>query len=459
MSKQRLSHQRYVLIMILFFHSVNTLMDRVVIASAKEEIMVDLGITNQMMGYIFGIFALGYAIFQIPSGWIADRFGPRKALTIVVSIWSCFTMLTGAAINAIQMIVLRFVFGMGEAGAFPAATRAFYRWLPPKERGIAHGINFSGARLGPAFALFIMPFLIRAIGWRLTFVVNGLIGIVWATIWLWWFRDEPKDNKYINKAELDYIEEGQKQSDFAEKSDVTFGQIFVSSNMLFAMYQYFASNMTLFICLSWLTPYLVEQWGQTGELYAPIPLLVAATAQWVGGGFVTWLYNRGYHVGSRRIPAIIGFILGALGLFLATQTTNIVPFILSFSIAIFGVDMTLSPSWSFCMDIGGKKSGAVSGSMNMAGNIGSALSAILFPFFLANITLPFFAPKTGTANSYFVFAAVLNIGAILAWLCMNPKREPNKSLSASQVRFRVVLYILILIGGAVGAIFYNIFFK
>ena len=217
--------------------------------------------------------------------------------------------------------------------------------------------------------------------------------------------------------------------------------------------------MTLFICLSWLAPYLVEQWGQTGELYAPIPLLVAAMAQWISGGFVTWLYNRGYHVGSRRIPAIIGFILGALGLFLATQMTNIVPFILSFSIAILGVDMTLSPSWSFCMDIGGKKSGAVSGSMNMAGNIGSALSAILFPFFLANITLPFFAPKTGTANSYFVFAAVLNIGAILAWLCMNPKREPNKSLSASQVRFRVVLYILILIGGAVGAIFYNIFFK
>ena len=114
---------------------------------------MDLGISDQMMGYIFGIFALGYALFQIPSGWIADRFGPRAVrLSAVVSVWSCFTMLSGAAVNAVQMLVLRFSFGMGEAGAFPGATRAFYRWLPPKERGLAHGLNFSGARLGPAFA-------------------------------------------------------------------------------------------------------------------------------------------------------------------------------------------------------------------------------------------------------------------------------------------------------------------
>jgi ACS family glucarate transporter-like MFS transporter len=421
MSQPRRSRQRFVLIAILFFHSVNTLMDRVVISSAKDDIVLDLGISDQMMGYVFGIFALGYALFQIPSGWIADRFGARAALSAVVSIWSCFTMLSGAALNAVHMLVLRFSFGMGEAGAFPGATRAFYRWLPPKERGLAHGLNFSGARLGPAFALFVMPKLIRAIGWRLTFVLNGLLGIVWAVVWLWWFRDDPKDNKYINQAELDYIEAGQTQSDFADTSQVSFGQIFVSSNMLLAMVQYIASNMTFFVCFSWLAPYLREQWGRTGELYAPIPLLVAALAQWISGGLVTWLYNKGYHVGSRRIPAILGFVLGALGLLFATQATEILPFIISFSIAILGVDMTLSPSWSFCMDIGGSKS--------------------------------------GTANSFFVFAAVLNVTAIAAWLGMNPRREVNKNLSPAQVRFRLILYGLILVGGAVGAVFYNVFLK
>ena len=116
-------------------------MDRVCISSAKGDIMRDLQISDQMMGWIFGIFALGYALFQVPSGWFADRFGPRKALTVVVSFWSTFTMLTGAAFNALSMLVLRFIFGVGEAGAFPGATRAFYRWLPVKERGIAQGIK------------------------------------------------------------------------------------------------------------------------------------------------------------------------------------------------------------------------------------------------------------------------------------------------------------------------------
>lgn len=169
-------------------------MDRACIATAADSMMKDLSISKEMWGLILGIFAVGYALFQIPSGWIADRFGARKSLTIVVSVWSCFTALTGAAMNAGQLLVLRFLFGVGEAGAFPGATVAFYRWLPVKERGLAHGINFSGSRLGGALSLFLMPWLIAIpwIGWRGMFVINGLIGIVWATVWLLWFRDDPE---------------------------------------------------------------------------------------------------------------------------------------------------------------------------------------------------------------------------------------------------------------------------
>jgi ACS family glucarate transporter-like MFS transporter len=161
--------------------------------------------------------------------------------------------------------------------------------------------------------------------------------------------------------------------------------------MFLAMAQYFASNITFFICLSWLPSYLKKMWGDGAEFYAAIPVFCAATANWVSGYLVTYLYKKGYHVGSRRIPAIMGFALGAVGLLLATQTQELKPFIIFFSIAIYGVDMTLSPSWAFCMDIGGDKSGAVSGSMNMVGNIGSAVSAIIFPYFVANITIPYFA--------------------------------------------------------------------
>ena len=453
------SRQRFVLISILFFHSVNTYMDRVCIALAADGIMEDLSLTKEMFGLILGIFAVGYALFQVPSGWIADRFGARKALTVVVAAWSMFTALTGAAQNAIQMLLCRFFFGMGEAGAFPGATQAFFRWLPVKERGLAHGINFSGSRLGAAFSLLLMPLLISAIGWRWTFVVNGLIGIVWATVWLIWFRDNPKDNKKVNEAELDYIEKG-RTSEFTESVKAGFAEIFTSLNMSLAMVQYFASNVTFFITLTWLPSYIKNQWPDDPNAiyYSAVPLIFAAFANWLAGSMVTVLYKKGYHAGSRRVTAIVGFSLGVVGLALAMQTKNLAFldtdqaqlywFVFSFALATFGVDMTLSPSWAFCNDIGGPKSGAVSGSMNMVGNIGAALSAISFPLLLS---------ATGNANRFFMMAAGLNVVAIFCWLGMDPNRTSDKKLSPAAIRIRFVAILTALVLLTLSSVGYNIY--
>jgi len=459
-SRNIMSRQRFVLISILFFHSANTYMDRACIASAADYIIKDLSISKEMLGLILGIFAVGYALFQVPSGWIADRFGPRKALTIVVSVWSIFTALTGAARNALQMLVLRFLFGVGEAGAFPGATQAFFRWLPVKERGLAHGINFSGSRLGAAFSLFFMPWLISVIGWRWTFVVNGLIGIIWATIWLVWFRDNPKDNKKINKAELDYIEQG-RVSDFTTAVRASFAEIFTSLNMSLAMLQYFASNVTFFISLTWLPLYIRRQWPDDPNAiyYSAVPLIFAAFANWIAGSMVTGLFEKGYHVGSRRVTAIVGFSLGVIGLILATQTRNLdflatdkaqlYWFVFCFGLATFGVDMTLSPSWAFCNDIGGSNSGAVSGSMNMVGNIGAALSAIIFPLLLNE--------ETGSANAFFVLAAGLNFVAIVTWFFMNPNRTSDKKSSPEAIRNRFIAMLTSLVLLTLGTVGYNIY--
>lgn len=446
----RMSRQRFILIGILFFHSVNTYMDRACIASAVDYIKRDLSISAEMMGLVLGIFAVGYALFQVPSGWIADRLGPRKALTVVVAVWSVFTALTGAARNAIQMLVLRFLFGVGEAGAFPDAAQAFFRWLPVKDRGLAHGINFSGSRLGAAFSLFLMPWLILQIGWRWTFAVNGLIGIIWATIWLIWFRDNPRDNPKVNQEELDYIERG-RTSTFTATLKSSFAQVFTSLNMSLAMVQYFASNVTFFISLTWLPSYLRNQWPNDPKAiyWAAVPLVFAAFANWVAGAMVTQLFKRGFPVGSRRITAIVGFALGALGLLLATQTDNLYLFILWFSLATFGVDMTLSPSWAFCNDIGGANSGAVSGAMNMVGNIGAALSAILFPRLQDNVT--------GSANLFFFIAAGLNLMAIVTWCFMNPNRMSDQRLSPAAVRTRFIAMLTSLFVLTSGAIGYHIY--
>jgi ACS family glucarate transporter-like MFS transporter len=445
------THGRYWLIGLLFLHTINTYMDRACISSAAEAMRHDLAIDKQTMGYIFGIFAIGYALFQIPAGRLADVFGPRRVLAWVVAFWSAFTLLTAAAFNALSLLVIRFFFGVGEAGAFPGATRALYNWVPAQERGIAQGLFHSGARVGAAVSLFLMPLLIALVGWRLTFVVNALIGVVWVMVWLAWFRNDPKDHPQVNQAELNYIRRGL-HDETVPSEKVPFAVVVTSGNMLLAMFQYIASNITFFISFTWLQPYLIEHWGRGAALYAPIPLIFGMFAHWTAGATVTWLHSKGYPVASRRIPAAAGFGIGAFGLILTTQAGAASPllFVLCFSIAVFGVEMTISPSWSFCMDIGGGNSGAVSGSMNMLGNLGSAFSAIVFPYFVAHVTLPWFAEETGTANSFFVFAAVMNVAAAVAWLFMNPKRRISESVSPRRARLRLALFLIVavlLVGG------------
>jgi ACS family glucarate transporter-like MFS transporter len=340
------------------------------------------------------------------------------------------------------LLIVRFLFGVGEAGAYPGATRALYSWLPARERGIGQGVFHSGARVGAAASLVVIPAIIELIGWRWTFVANAVVGIVWAAIWWFWYRDSPQDHSATNAAERELIAEGIQEQEIPNKT-IPYIQIVTSANVLLAMLQYASSNITFFISITWLRPYIEEQYDPSAANLAAIPLLAGAVALWISGWCVTGLHRRGMPVLSRRIPAIIGYLLGAIGLLLCTQTAespSVWPLILCFSLAIFGVEMTLSPSWAFCMDIGGSRSGAVSGAMNMVGNLGAALSAVVFPFFVSKVTLPFFAPVTGNANSFFVFAAAMNLLAVVAWLFMNPLRKV-RAISGTALRLRLCLFL------------------
>lgn len=423
---------------------MNTYMDRICISAASGDIQADLGISSQMMGYIFGIFALGYALFQIPAGLIVDKYGPKKALTWIVTSWSTFTAMSGAAWNAVSMLIIRFLFGVGEAGAFPGATKAFYRWIPARERGLANGIFHSGARVGAALSLFFLPFLIRQAGWRLTFVITGALGLIWVIVWKWWYHDNPRQNTKISEKELNYIESGINE-ETVKGGKLALGQVLTSSNMLLVMFQYVASNITFFISFTWLLPYLVSQWGKSAEIYAPIPLLFGTFAQWFSGWLASLIYPRFGQILSRKIPAIAGFILSAIGLVLITLLpgNSALAFTLMFSIAVFGVEMTIAPSWSLCMDIGGENSGVVSATMNMLGNIGSALGAIIFPFFISSVTIPFLVPETGTANSFFIFAAVMNLMAVISWFLIKPEVKLG-SADPAKAKRKIIIYLALL---------------
>jgi MFS transporter, ACS family, glucarate transporter len=406
---------RYILVFFTFLHTLNLLIDRAVISAAKDSIIADLELTLNQWGWIMAIFTLGYALFQTPSGYFADSKGPRYVLTFIVFFWSCLTTLTGFMKTFWSMMLVRFLFGAGEAGTFPALSKVVYKWYPLNERGIVQGINFSGGRIGAAFALPFVAFLIDLIGWRYSFVFFGVTGMMLAVAWYILFRDTPEESKYIGEDEKKYILEARQESTQV-KTKLPFVKIMKSGSMWLAMGQYVASNFTFYFTISWMYPYLKERFalgGVEAGLYSSIPLLCGAAGNWFSGWLVDRMYSPDNMIRSRRIPAIIGFIMAAFGILMMMVSDSPQIAIIFLSVAIFGADMTLSPSWSFCIDIGKEHAGAVSGTMNMAGNLGAFVTIIAFPYLLQ---------WTGSHTVFFYICAALSVMAIIAWSFMRSDR-------------------------------------
>lgn len=405
---------RFKMVFATFVLALIVLLDRILLSVAKDPIALSLSLNDKQIGWAMSVFALGYALFQTPAGLFADKYGPRRILSIVVGLWSFFTVLTGAVWNYLGLIIVRFLFGAGEAGAFPGIARAIYSWIPLQERGIVNGINFSGGRLGAAFALPFVALLMDWVGWRMAFVFFGIIGIVWGTIWYWWFRDDPKHHKEMSTDELKYILD-HTGSPEQKHIKIDFLKLFQSKQMWLLMGQYFASNFTFFFCLTWLYPHLQTKFNLEAVeagFFASAPLIFGAVGNWFSGFLVDFIYRRKKWELSRKVPAIIGFILASVGIVASVYMNEITSAIICISIAVFGADMTLSPSWSTCVDIGKEFSGTVSGTMNMAGNIGSFLTALAFPYML---------DITGSEVPFFYLAAALNAIAIILWMAIKPQ--------------------------------------
>ncbi|MGC6456437.1 MAG: MFS transporter [Coraliomargaritaceae bacterium] len=406
---------RYILVIGTFLISLLLYIDRTCIQVAGDAIKADLGLNDKQFGWILSIFTLGYALAQTPSGTIADKFGPRGLLAGVVALWSALTAATAAGFNLVSMLIIRFLFGASEAGAFPGMARATLSWFPTKERGLVTGINFSASRLGGAIALPMMVWLIAAAGWRGAFVILGVLGILFAVAWWYLFRNTPEEHPAVSDDERAYIlENRQKVASSSSEQKTGFKQIVQNKQVILLMTQYFCSNFTFFFCLSWLFKHVKTTYELTATnagFLAALPLLGGAAGNWFSGWLVDWLFKHyGLQI-SRRIPAIVGFVLATGGLLISLQMSTALPAVICLTIAVFGADMTLSPSWSTCVDVGGKNSGAVSGTMNMAGNFGSFATSLAFPYMLA---------WAGTSTPFFFLAAGLNALAVLVWLCINP---------------------------------------
>jgi len=414
LNKKPIIPSRYFMVAGTFLLSMLVYVDRIGISVAKEPMTAALQLSDKQFGWVLSMFALGYALFQTPLGILSDRFGPRKALAAVVSLWSLFTALTGAVTNFITLFFIRFFFGVGEAGAYPGISKAVYHWIPIRERGIVNGINFSGGRFGAAFALPLVAIVIDSLGWRNTFFILGFLGIIWALAWYYLFRDNPEEHPRVSAYEKEEISVSRAKLGEETKSTFSVQSLLESRNMWLAMGQYFASNFTFFFCLTWLFPHVKEQFmlnNLEAGLYSSLPLVAGAFGNMFSGWLVDTIYKRGSFRWSRVIPATIGFGLASIGLMASLYSDEILTSIFFLSMAIFGADMTISPSWTLCNDIGKLHSGAVSGTMNMAGNIGSFVTALAFPYLRV---------WTGSVSLFFILGAVLNLLAIIMWFKIKP---------------------------------------
>lgn len=355
-----------------------TYMDRVVISAAVPSIQKEFGFSVVTMGWILGAFRWAYSIFQIPGGWLGDKFGPRKALTAIVAWWSVFCSATVGMWSAASMIVCRFLFGMGEAGAFPIATRSLSRWMLPSERGFAQGITHAGSRLGAALTPALVAWMIAHYGWRTAFVAFGSLGIFWSAAWFWYYRDRPSEHKGVNAAELDLISSAVASRAAAGK--VPWRAIFSSSQMWILSTSYFCYGYSLAVYLDWFPKYLNAERGFGLEkmgIYASLPLF-AGTLGDIGGGWLSDMLARRMSLASaRRIVATSGYFIGAAAILLACFATNPELSVWYSCIAMFGLELTVGVSWAIPLDIGGDYAGSVSAMMNTWGNMGGALSTTL----------------------------------------------------------------------------------
>ncbi len=411
---------RFILVFSTFLLTILLYIDRACISAAKEDITRDLNFDMTDFGWVMAMFTLGYALFQTPSGKLADSRGPRTIITTIVALWSVLTALTGAAWNFVSMMVIRFLFGAGEAGAFPSLAKVVFNWFPVRERGIVQGINFSGSRLGAAFALPLVAWMLTQMGWRWTFVIFGCFGLLFSVLWYLLFRNKPEESKAISTKEKEYILATRQQPSSSAKASLPFGRIISSRNMWMNMVQYICSNFTFYFTLTWMYPYLKERFALGGieaGFYAMAPLVGGALGNWFSGILVDAIYRRGKGKMSRRLPAIIGFILAGFGIIMMSLSASPHVSIIFLTIAIFGADMTLSPSWAFCIDIGKENAGAVSGTMNMAGNLGAFVTIIAFPYLLE---------WTGSHETFFYVCATLSVTAIIMWLFMDPDKSIEK---------------------------------
>jgi MFS transporter, ACS family, glucarate transporter len=433
------THKRFIVMVFLGTLAFITYFDRVCITRAEPDIKADLQISDKQMGLIMGAFWLAYALFELPTGWMGDRYGARGTLTRVVLAWSVFTSLSGSATGFYSLFLWRFLFGAGEAGAFPNMARVQSRWLPISSRTTASGLLWLLARWGGAFSPLIFGAMMEMLGsrgfrsmlaatpglshfehtaaWRLGFWLSGIIGLFWVvTFWLW-FRDHPAEKASVNKAELELITRGAPPETRGHGMPAGGWAALFSCRSLWAMGAYYlCGSFAWSFFVSWMPKYFNDvmhvKYARSGFMVA-MPMFLAGFSCLIGGALSNWLVQR---TGRKRLFRAIFPLFGASTAGLAiyavkfAQTPTQATILLCIAAAAF--DFGQAANWATIVDLGGKYAGSAAGLVNMIGNLGNAFQPVIGAMIFGAVGW----------NALFAVYAVAYVVAASMWFFIDPTK-------------------------------------
>jgi sugar phosphate permease len=407
---------RHAVILFAATLAIVTYVQRVAISQAAPFMQKDLGLTKIQMGLVFSAFSWMYAVFEIPWGFAGDRWGPRRVLTGLVALWSFCTTATGWAWNLITLVFIRGMFGAFQAGCFPNIARVYANWLPKPERVRGQGIMWLSARWGGALAPLLVVALLNWTNWRHAFGIFGLLGIAWAGVFFWWFRDDPADHRGVNQSELDQLPRRDQVS--LEHGKVPWGRFLKSKSVWLLWGQYMCLNFGWQFYITWLPTYLLEarqvEFGE-GAFLAAFPLFFGGLGSLVCG-YVSSFLDRlmGDVKISRRLLAGSGFAGAAICFALSIHIRQPIWAMVALGVASFSNDLVMPTSWATCMDVGGKLCGTLAGSMNMMGGFVAAAAPTAVALILT-------WSNENWALTFYVSAAIYFMGTFF-WLALDPTK-------------------------------------
>jgi len=413
-------------LLILCLMHIILFVDRVNLAAAAEAIKADLGLTNVQLGIAFSAFNYAYAPFQLVGGWIADRYGSRRTLAVCALVWAVTTMVTGAVGGLLTLFAVRFALGMGEGATLPAATRALSKWTSEATRGFGIGLTHAAGRLGAGVTAPAVAFLITWLSWRWSFVVLGALTAFWAVLWVWYFRDDPRDHSSITPTEVAALSAGPAMP--GGSGPVPWRRLV--PRMVPMMIVYFSMGWTGWLYVTWMPSLFSKNYGidmKKSAMFYAATFLCAMVAEFCGGLISDHLLLR---TGSKRIArsllVSVCLVLALAALVPAILVHDLIPGVASFTLALFFLDTAISPMWIATMDIAPEYAGSSSALMNAAGAVAGILSPVVFGWILdrtGSWTLPFA-----------VSLGLLSLGAVVAfWI------RPDRQLSADPIAGRLVL--------------------